>query len=67
MYKVWLFGSKEETLKTFKTLKEAHAHLVSEYETKKTYGQLKRAMRDFDNDASLYFYDGLYVVRIVKE
>lgn len=54
MYEVWLFGYKDTTLKTFKTLKDVHAHLVNEYETKTTYKDLLKAMREYDNEPCLY-------------
>ena len=54
MYKVWLYGYKDTTTKLFKTLKDVHAHLVNEYETKTTYNDLLKAMREYNNDVCLY-------------
>ena len=54
MYKVWLFGDKQNTLKAFKTLKQVHTHLVDKYESKTTYGQLLKAMRENYDGCALY-------------
>lgn len=54
MYKVWLFGYKQSTLKAFKSLKQVHEHLVVKYESKTTYGQLLKAMREHDGNCALY-------------
>ena len=54
MYKVWLFGYKQSTLKAFKSLKQVHEHLVAKYESKTTYGQLLKAMREHNDGCALY-------------
>ena len=54
MYKVWLFGYKQSTLKAFKTLKQVHEHLVTKYESTTTYGQLLKAMREHNDECALY-------------
>lgn len=54
MYQTHVFGRRNETLKCFKTLKAVHAYLVAEHESKTTYGQLLKAMREHDGNCALY-------------
>lgn len=63
-YEVWTLGQRQSTRFVFETLKQVQLHLLSYYETHKTYSQVHYAMRKHHNDMCLKLWNG-YELRIV--